>query len=166
MTPAYGSVSSVSTLASSNHIVMLTGLARDTSYYYNILSWVGGKLYTTNGTFATTSTLILNTGDAEYSGFWTASSVADGIFGTYYQSANTTNTNPTAAAAYVPKIPAASNYNVSIWHPQNTNYTTNAQVYIWAPPMNSCSQSTKPAMAGAGSHWPMTCISPAAREGT
>ncbi|MGA2750810.1 MAG: hypothetical protein ABSG59_18725, partial [Verrucomicrobiota bacterium] len=130
LTSAEGGYSSVSTVESSNHVALLTGLARGANYYYTILSWVGGKLYTTNGTFATTDTLILNTPDASYSGLWTASTVGSGIYGNYYQSANSTNGNATAWAVFAPYIPAAGNYDVSIWHPQGTNYTTNAQVYI------------------------------------
>ncbi|HEX4120361.1 MAG TPA: hypothetical protein VH619_07085 [Verrucomicrobiae bacterium] len=131
LTSSYGSVSSVSTTASSNHLVLLTGLARDVNYYFNVESWVGGTLYTTNGTFSTADTLILNTQDANYTGLWNGSSIGTGIYdGGYYQATKTTNINPTAWAAYTPDIPVAGNYDVSIWYPQNPIYTTNAQVYI------------------------------------
>jgi hypothetical protein len=131
LTPSYGSASSINETTSSNHLVLLTGLVRDTNYYFNVLSSVGGTLYSTNGTFATTNTLILNTQDANYSGLWISSSVGTGIYENgYYQTANATNINPTASAIYAPDIPVAGNYDVSIWHPQSPIYTTNAQVYI------------------------------------
>jgi uncharacterized repeat protein (TIGR01451 family) len=130
LTPSYGSFSSVSATASSNHLVLLTGLARDTNYYFNVLSWVAGTLYTTNGAFSTTDTLILNTGDATYSGGWLPSSVGSGIYGSYYNYANTTRNNPTAWAVYAPNIPAAGAYDVAIWYPQSSAFTTNAPVYV------------------------------------
>jgi hypothetical protein len=130
LTPAYGSLSSVNLTLSSNHVFLLTGLAREAAYDFNILVWVGQKLYTTNGGFFTSNTLILNTGDATLSGFWTASEVGSYIYGAYYNSANTTNNPSTASAIYAPLIPAAGKYNVSIWYPQSTNFSTNAQVYV------------------------------------
>ena len=131
LTPSYGSASSVNATPSSNHLVLLTGLMRDTNYYFNVLSSVGGTLYSTNSTFATTNTLILNTQDADYSGLWISSSVGTGIYENgYYQTANATNINPTASAVYAPDIPVAGNYDVFIWHPQSSIYTTNAQVYV------------------------------------
>ncbi|HEX3719578.1 MAG TPA: hypothetical protein VH595_16615 [Verrucomicrobiae bacterium] len=131
LTPSYGSVTSMSTAPSSNHLAVLTGLAPDTNYYFNILSWVAGTRYSTNGAFSTSDTLILNTQDASYSGIWNASSVGAGIYlGGYYQAANTTNINPTAGAVYTPNIPAAGAYDVSIWYPQSPIFTTNAQVYV------------------------------------
>jgi hypothetical protein len=130
LTSSYGSVSSATSPPSSNHIVLLTGLERDTNYSYNILAWVGTKLYTTNGAFATVDTLILPTSDADYAGIWSAGYTGSGIYGNYYQIANTTNVYPTASAAYIPNIPVPGQYDVSIWHPQNPEFTTNAQVYI------------------------------------
>lgn len=130
LTPSYGSFSSVSTTASSNHVVLLTGLARNTNYYFNVLSWVAGTLYTTNGAFATTDTLILNTGDAAYSGTWTASAVGNGIYGAYYNYAATSRNNPSAWAIYAPNIPAAGAYDVAIWYPQSPGFATNAPVDV------------------------------------
>jgi len=129
LTPGYGAISSVDGL-STHHVIMVSGLLRDTSYYFDALTREQGALYTTNGVFGTTNTLILNTADASYSGFWTASTVGTGIYGNYYQSANTTNVNPTSIATYTPVIPVSGNYNVSIWYPQSTNYSTNTQVSV------------------------------------
>ncbi|MGA2177628.1 MAG: hypothetical protein ABSH38_21850 [Verrucomicrobiota bacterium] len=130
LSTGYGSLSSVSVTPSSNHVVLLTGLARQTNYYFNILVWAGQQLFTTNGSFATVNTLILNTSDASYTGLWAASTVGNGIYGAYYQSANSTVNTETASATYTPYLPAAGKYNVSIWYPQSTNFTTNAQVHV------------------------------------
>jgi uncharacterized repeat protein (TIGR01451 family) len=130
LTPSYGSYSTVSATASSNHVVLLTGLARDTNYYFNVLSWVNGTLYTTNGVFSTTDTLILNTADATYSGKWLPSSVGAGIFGSYYNYADSTKNSPTASAIYSPIIPAAGVYDVAVWYPESSAFATNTPVYI------------------------------------
>ncbi len=129
VTANYGSVSSVSG-PSTHHIVLLTGLTRDATYYVNALTWEAGTLYSTNAMFATSNTLVLNTQDASYSGIWTASSTGAGIFGTYYQSADTTVSLPTASATYTPQIPFAGNYDISIWYPQSTTFSTNTPVFI------------------------------------
>jgi len=131
---AYGHYSPVSTTAATQHTVLLTGLTVGAGYYFEVLSWVGTKLYTTNGSFTTfANLLILDTSDASYMGVWTAGAdgVANGAYDTNYQTTATTTDNPTAWAVYTPSIPVAGLYNVSIWHPQNAGFTTNAQVIIF-----------------------------------
>ncbi len=108
----------------------MTGLAGGTNYDFEVLSWVGSALYTTNGSFNTTNTLILNTQDAKYSGLWTAASVASGLYGSYYQYSTTTVQTATAWALYDPFIPASGLYDLFIWHPQSASFTTNAQVHV------------------------------------
>jgi uncharacterized repeat protein (TIGR01451 family) len=130
ITSNYGSFSGVTARPSTHHSVLLTGLTSGTNYAFEALSWIGSQLYTTNGSFSLTNTLILNTEDAQYSGLWTKGSVAPGIYGTYYQYATTTVFNATASAVYAPYISAAGLYDVSIWYPQNALFTTKAQVYI------------------------------------
>ncbi|MGA2174351.1 MAG: hypothetical protein ABSH38_05130 [Verrucomicrobiota bacterium] len=130
LTPGYGSISS-SNGPSTHHIILLTGLLRDTNYYFNAWSWENGTLYSTNGSFGTTNSLILNTQDASYTGLWTASSTGIGIYGAYYQSANTTQSSSfTASATYTPVIPVQGNYNISIWYPESSIFSSNAQVYV------------------------------------
>jgi uncharacterized repeat protein (TIGR01451 family) len=129
VTVTYGGVSSLSE-PSTHHVVLLTGLERNTNYYFEALTLEDGALYVTNGVFSTVGTLILNTQDADYFGLWTASSSGTGIFGTYYQSANTTVSDPTASATYTPLIPFSGNYNISIWYPQSSAFATNTPVYV------------------------------------
>ncbi|HUD45605.1 MAG TPA: hypothetical protein VMR33_02190 [Candidatus Baltobacteraceae bacterium] len=128
-TVTYGSVSSLST-PSTHHVVLLTGLLRDTNYYFEALTWEDGTLYVTNGSFATVNTLILNTQDASYSGLWTEISAGTGIFGTYYLSANTSVSDPTSSATYTPLIPVSGNYDVSIWYPESPAFATNTPVNV------------------------------------
>jgi uncharacterized repeat protein (TIGR01451 family) len=130
VTSSYGSFSAISATATTHHVVLLTGLTAGTNYAFEALSWVGSTLYTTNGTFTPTNTLILNTQDAIYSGLWTKGSIATGIYGSYYQYSTTTVFNATASALYDPFIPTSGLYDVYIWHPQNATFTTNAQVYV------------------------------------
>jgi uncharacterized repeat protein (TIGR01451 family) len=130
LTANYGSFATASSPAGTKHVVLLTGLAGGSNYVFQALSWVGSTLYTTNGSFSTTNTLILTTRDAKYSGVWTAASVAPGIYGSYYQYSTTTVYNASAWALYDPYIPASGLYNVYIWHPQNDTFTTNAQVRV------------------------------------
>ncbi len=127
---SYGSITSLSG-PSTHHVVLLTGLARDTTYFFNALSYEQGAFYSTNGSFATVDTLILNTIDASYTGSWAqGSSSLAGIYGIYFNVANTTTGNPTASATYTPLIPTPGLYNVSAWYPQSSNFSPNTQMYV------------------------------------
>jgi uncharacterized repeat protein (TIGR01451 family) len=130
LTSNYGNITSLSGPAT-HHVILLTGLVRNTNYYFNAMSWGEGVFYSTNGSFATVDTLILNTIDAAYSGSWLQGSPAiTGFYGNYFNVANTTPYNPTASATYTPMIPTPGFYNVSAWYPQSTNFSTNAQMFI------------------------------------
>lgn len=128
--PQYGNFSATTAAAATHHVVLLTGLTGGVGYDFEVLSWVGSALYTTNGSFSITNTLILNTQDAIYSGLWTKGTVAPGIYGTYYQYAITTVSDPTSWALYDPYIPASGLYNVYMWYPQSATFTSDAQVHV------------------------------------
>ena len=131
LSPAYGSLTSLNSSPSSNHVFLLSGLSRDTTYYFNVEVWVGQQLFTTNGQFTTSTSLILNTADAGYNGLWSAVTVGTGIYGSYYQSANTVASGAaTASATYTPQIAIPGLYNVSIWYPESAIFTTNARVNV------------------------------------
>jgi hypothetical protein len=115
---------------STHHVVLLSGLVRNTNYYFEAFTLEGGALYVTNGTFSTVATLILNTQDASYHGLWTESSSAAGIFGIEDQLADTTASAPTAWATYTPLIPIAGKYNISIWYPESPTFATNTPVSV------------------------------------
>jgi uncharacterized repeat protein (TIGR01451 family) len=121
-----------------NHVVMLTGLVPDTNYVFQarsisaavpasgitngavvtISDGVPATLYTSNGTFSTTSSLILGTMDASYSGaVWTIGSSVTGIFGPNYAFTPGVGGNATASASYFPNIAVPGLYDLSIWYP-------------------------------------------------
>jgi len=130
-TTNYGVFTPISTTASTNHAFVLSGLTGGSNYDFEILAWVGSKLYTTNSSFTISSSLILGTENAIYQGLWNQGSGIPGIYGNTYQYSLTTNsTSPTAWAVYDPNIPASGLYNLYIWYPQNATFTTNAQVYV------------------------------------
>jgi len=129
VTVAYGSASSVSG-PSTHHVVLLSGLARDTNYYIDALSWENGTLYVTNGTFTTVNSLILNTQDAYYRGTWTENGSGIDTYGSDYFFASTTVSDPTSTATYTPQITVTGNYDVSIWYPQSAAFATNTPVYV------------------------------------
>jgi uncharacterized repeat protein (TIGR01451 family) len=149
LTSSYGSFSTASSTPSLHHVVLLTGLAQGAVYDFEALAWEGSKLYTTNGSFTTTNTLILDYSDAIYSGNWTRASLATGIYSNYYDFATTVDFNPTAWAIYDPAIPASGLYDVSIWYPDNSTFTTNAQVYVTGP-TNALIDSINETVHGGG----------------
>jgi hypothetical protein len=134
LTSSYGSLTSLSG-PSSNHVVLLTGLTRNATYYYRAVSWFDvtptPPPYATNGSFATVDTLILNTQDAYKTGVWLNGSTAiTNYYGNFYDVANTTQNNPTATATYSPSIITPGFYNVYTWYPTNVTFSTNAQMIV------------------------------------
>ncbi len=132
-------VSYLNPTPTNHHVVMLTGLIPDTNYVFQARSMTPALaavdvtnglvvtienafpsvLYTTNGTFSTTSSLTLGTMDADYEGTgWTIGSVATGIFGgANYEYVQGVGGSPTASARFAPPIAVAGLYDVSIWYP-------------------------------------------------
>jgi len=130
LTTNYGNITSLSAVTT-NPVVLLTGLTRDATYYFTASSWENGTLYTTNGSFATVDTLILNTVNAFYAGSWSAGSPSvQGFYGSYYNEANTTQGNANATAVYSPSIVTPGSYNVFTWYPQNGTFSTNTQMAV------------------------------------
>jgi uncharacterized repeat protein (TIGR01451 family) len=131
LTTAYGSFASVNPASVTHHVILLTGLAAGSNYDFEVLAFVGTTTLASTGSFSTTTTLILNTPDAFYSGIWHQGSVAAGIYSNYYQYSPATNyIFPTASAVFAPTLPAAGLYNVSIWYPSDPSFTSNAQVSV------------------------------------
>jgi uncharacterized repeat protein (TIGR01451 family) len=143
---AYGLTTNLGALTtlsgpSTNHLIVLAGLQRDTNYYYSAMTWENGIYYATNGSFQTVDTIILNTQDASYSNFWAEGSPATpGIFGTYFNDTEVSPFNVTATATYDPMIPTPGLYNVYVWYPQATNFTTNAPLVVYGA-TNAVSQN-------------------------
>lgn len=130
LTTNYGSISTFDARLVANHIVWLTGLQPDTTYYFQVISRIGSQVFTDTGSFFTTSSLIVDNPDATYSGNWTIGLGSPDRFGEYYQYAATVTGFPTSEAFYAPEFPSPGKYDVSIWYPQGPNRTTNAQIFI------------------------------------
>lgn len=145
LTTNYGNVTSLSG-PSTNHIILLTGLAQNTNYYFSAYSWWNEASpyvnpYITNGSFTTTNSLILNTQDAAYSNFWLQGPLSvSGYYGTYYNETATTQYVATASATYAPSIIMPGLYNVYAWYPQSTNFSTNAKMTVFGA-TNTISES-------------------------
>jgi uncharacterized repeat protein (TIGR01451 family) len=129
--------------ASTNyHTVLITGLAPDTNYCFQIssivaaipesfitnatgvtiLQGVPAVTNTTNGSFSTTSTAVMQTTDASFSGpGWIPSGNAADIFSYndnyLYESVRGVLGAPTAFATYAPDIPVPGIYDLSVWYP-------------------------------------------------
>ncbi len=73
---------------------------------------------------------ILDNPETTYSGPWTIATTAPDKYANYYQYAATVLGNSTAQATYTPNLGKSGKYNISIWYPQGTNRTSNAQILI------------------------------------
>jgi uncharacterized repeat protein (TIGR01451 family) len=135
LTTSYGNDSYLNTNLNTRHVVLLSGLETDTNYYFQARSVTSGLLSTTNGSFATVSSLTLGTADAAYAGVWTEDTAATSIYPTnvtgsdYYYTGGVTG-NPTATATYVPNIPTAGYYDVYIWYPGRSSVSSNTPVIV------------------------------------
>jgi uncharacterized repeat protein (TIGR01451 family) len=135
LTTSYGSYSYLNTNLTTRHVVLLTGLQTDTNYSFQARSVTSGLLATTNGSFATVSSLTLGTADGFYTGQWTEDTAATSIYPTnvagsdYYYTGGVSG-NPTATATYVPNIPTAGFYDVYIWYPGRATVSSNTPVII------------------------------------
>lgn len=131
LTTNYGNITSVSG-PSTNHVVLLSGLTRNATYYFNAMTTEDGTVYSTNGSFNTVDTLILTTINANYTGSWQEGSASiSNYYGSYYNITPTISSgNPSATASYVPNIPTPGRYNVSTWNPTNSAFSAAAPILI------------------------------------
>jgi uncharacterized delta-60 repeat protein len=135
LTTNFGNLTSLSA-PSTNHVVVLTGLTRNATYYYNAVSWFDvspyPRPYATNGSFATLDTIILTTDEAYKTGLWqTGSTAITNYYGSFYYVANTAPlNNPSSTATYSPTIITPGFYNVFSWYPTNASFSTNTQVIV------------------------------------
>ena len=131
--PGYGNFSSLETSVRTNHKFLLVGLVPNTNYVFRIHSTVGvNQVVSTQYAFSTGLNFIVDNPQATYSGSWTLANSSVDKFGLNYQYASArTNLTPTATATFTPTIVTPGKYDVSIWYPQGSNRTTNAQVSIF-----------------------------------
>jgi uncharacterized repeat protein (TIGR01451 family) len=145
------------------HVVLLTGLEPDTNYVFQVRSstpaveasdatnrsvvsisvGLPSVLYTTNGAFSTTSSVILGTTDAAYSGLWLTSGTASAIFGNNYNYSQGVGGDASSSTTYTPGISVPGLYNISVWYPVKpgsfssaTPMIVNATTNVWTTNVN------------------------------
>ena len=128
LTPSYGSVSALDPTMQLSHVVELTQLAQNTTYYFEVISTVGATQVTATGTFTTDGAIIVQALQATYTGVWTIATSAPDKFSSSYKFASTSAGGNTATATFTPLLPIAGNYNVYIWYSEGTNRSTNVPV--------------------------------------
>jgi hypothetical protein len=128
---SFGSSSYVDPEPTTNHVILLTGLAPDTIYSYQTLSRAETNTYLSGVyQFTTAGTLILDNPAATFTGDWTIASSSADKYSTNYHFANTVGGAATATATWRPNIITPGKYNVSIWYPQGANRANNAPFQI------------------------------------
>jgi uncharacterized lipoprotein YddW (UPF0748 family) len=126
-TTNYGALTAFNGGPRTNHAVLLAGLAPDATYYFRAISVAGGNTYRSDGgSFATTTSHILDNTNAAFTGSWSTGTSATDKYGPDYRFIGVVNGNPTATAAFAPNLAVAGNYDVFVWYPQGGNRTTSA----------------------------------------
>lgn len=106
---------------------VFTNWSADISGTLNPLTLVVTNGLSITGNFvASSSDLILDNAQAQYTGSWSLGNSASGRYGADYNYAPTTTEPATATATYRPLIPVPGNYDVYLWYPQGSNRPTNA----------------------------------------
>jgi uncharacterized repeat protein (TIGR01451 family) len=129
LTTAYSSVSWMNPALVTHHVVLLTGLLPNTNYFFQVKSVAGGVLSTSPGAFATISSLIIVTEQADYSGPWTTDGAASAYQGEYRFTQGVAG-DATASATYTPAIALSGNYDISVWYPTNTSFSASTPMVI------------------------------------
>ena len=131
LTPSLGYFSPLVTTPVTNHNILLTSLKPDTTYYFRVISQIGPVIISSNSTFFTTASLVVDNPNAYYSGLWTYSTASSDKYGTYYQYIQTSGTNSaTSTATYTPNITVPGKYDVYTWYGWQTGRSTNTPMII------------------------------------
>jgi hypothetical protein len=130
-TTNYGSLSPRAPEIGTNHIVFLSGMTPNTTYYFRAISRADGDIYhSARGTFATAGEIIVDNPAASFTGVWTLGTSATDKYGSNYHYASAVSGAPTATASFIPSITVPGNYDVYLWHSQGGNRSTNAPVQV------------------------------------
>lgn len=128
---SFGSSSYLDPEQTTNHVVLLTGLAPGTTYSYQTLTRADTNTYLSAVyQFTTAGSIILDNPAATYSGSWTVATSSTDKYLTNYHFANTVAGAATATATWRPNITTPGKYNVFIWYPQGANRANNAPFQI------------------------------------
>ncbi|MDB6029294.1 MAG: hypothetical protein JWM68_5517, partial [Verrucomicrobiales bacterium] len=130
LTTNLGYLSPLLTNAVTNHSILLTSLKPDSTYYYRVNSRIGSISISSNSTFYTDSSIIVDNPNATYNGFWTFTTGSPSKYGTYFQYSATTNTSTTAYANYVPTIVIPGKYDVYTWYGSGFIQSTNTPMIV------------------------------------
>lgn len=124
LTPSLGQWSWRDQEFTTNHVVLLTGLAPNTNYFFRATSRAGSLTNSENGNFATAGEIVMDNPSAALAGTWSLGAASLDKFGNDYIFA-TANASA-ATATYTPAITTPGLYDVFVWYPQGGNRSTNA----------------------------------------
>lgn len=128
---SFGSSSYVDPELTTNHVILLTGLAPGTRYSYQTFSREGTNTYLSGVyQFTTAGTLIMDNPTAALAGDWTAATSSVDKYATNYVYATTTGGAATATATWRPNITTPGKYDVFVWYPQGANRANNAPFQV------------------------------------
>ncbi len=128
---SFGSSSYLDPEQTTNHVILLTGLAPGTTYSYQTLTRADTNTYLSGVyQFTTAGSIVLDNPAATYTGDWTIATSSVDKYLTNYHFANTTAGAATATATWRPNITTPGKYNVFIWYPQGANRANNAPFQI------------------------------------
>ena len=128
---SFGSSSYLDPTPTTNHVVLLTGLAADTRYSYQTLSRSGTNTYVSGVyQFTTAGPVIQDNPSATFTGDWTEGTLSTDKYSTNYYFATTVGGAATATATWRPNITTPGKYDVYAWYPQGGNRAPNAPYLV------------------------------------
>jgi hypothetical protein len=128
---SFSSSSYIDRKISTNHTILLTGLAAGTRYSFQVISSTQTNSYLSGVyQFTTAGTIIMDNAEAIYTGSWTEGTISADKFGTNYQFSSTITGSATATATFQPNLSTSGKYDVYVWYPQGNNRATNVPYSI------------------------------------
>jgi hypothetical protein len=128
---SFSSSSYIDPALTTNHVILLTGLAPDSRYSFQVLSTADTNTYVSGVYQLTTAgTNILDNPTATFTGSWTPGTSSVDKYQTNYAFASTVSGSATATATWRPNINTPGKYDVYVWYPQGSNRATNAPYLV------------------------------------
>jgi hypothetical protein len=113
-----------------NHMVWLSGLSTNSTYFYRVISTSGSSvIYSPMFSFSTDVSLIVDALHASYFGVWTLGSSALDKFGPYYKY-TVSDADGASEATFRPTILNPGLYDVFLWYPAGTNRSSAVPVQV------------------------------------
>jgi hypothetical protein len=127
----FSSSSYLDSALTTNHVVLLSGLTRDTRYSFQAISTAGTNHYVSGVyQFVTAGNIVLDNSNATLTGTWTVGTSSTDKFGGDYLFATAVAGSPTGSAVYRPTIITPGKYDVYAWYPQGRNRANNTPYAI------------------------------------